>query len=102
MSLWAIPLVPTIPGADLALAASYTFDKEAIDRRGELRLQAKVSQTISGWKRWALKPADLFFTKDGAGRNYRSGSTARASSRTSGGSGRNSGHMCSRLGETNS
>jgi hypothetical protein len=57
----------TIPGADLALAGSYTFDKEAIDFRGRLRLEAKVSQTMTGWKRWALKPADPFFAKDGAG-----------------------------------
>ena len=56
-----------IPGADLALSGNYTFDKEAIDFRGKLRLQAKMSQTMSGWKRWALKPADPFFAKDGAG-----------------------------------
>jgi len=56
-----------IPGADLALAGSYTFDKEVVDFRGKLRLHAKVSQTMTGWKRWALKPADPFFAKDGAG-----------------------------------
>jgi hypothetical protein len=60
-----------IPGADLALAGTYTFDKEAIDFRGKLRLQAKVSQTMSGWKRWALKPVDPFFSKDGAGTQLR-------------------------------
>ena len=57
----------TIPGADVALAGSYAFDKEAVDFRGKLRLQATVSQTMTGWKRWALKPADPFFAKDGAG-----------------------------------
>lgn len=56
-----------VPGADLALAGNYTFDKEAIDFRGLLRLQAKISQTMTGWKRWALKPVDPFFAKDGAG-----------------------------------
>ena len=56
-----------IPGADLALAGNYTFEKEAIDFHGQLRLQAKVSQTMTGWKRWALKPVDPFFAKDGAG-----------------------------------
>lgn len=61
----------TIPGAEMALAGSYTFDKEAIDFRGKLRLQAKVSQTMTGWKRWALKPADPFFAKDGAGTQLR-------------------------------
>jgi hypothetical protein len=57
----------TIPGADVALVGSYAFDKEAVDFRGKLRLQATVSQTMTGWKRWALKPADPFFAKDGAG-----------------------------------
>ncbi len=56
-----------IPGADVALVGSYTLDKEAVDFRGRLRLQAKVSQTMTGWKRWALKPADPFFAKNGAG-----------------------------------
>jgi hypothetical protein len=57
----------TIPGADVALVGRYTLDQEAVDFRGRLRLQAKVSQTMTGWKRWALKPADSFFAKDGAG-----------------------------------
>ncbi len=61
----------TIPGVEVALAGSYTFDKEAIDFRGKLRLQAKISQTMTGWKRWALKPADPFFAKDGAGTQLR-------------------------------
>ena len=30
-------------------------------------MRAKVSQTVTGWKRWALKPADPFFSKNGAG-----------------------------------
>jgi hypothetical protein len=57
----------TIPGADVALIGSYTFDKEVVDFRGKLRLQAKLSETQTGWKRWALKPVDPFFAKDGAG-----------------------------------
>jgi hypothetical protein len=40
----------TIPGADVALVGSYTFDKEAIDFHGRLRLEAKISQTQTGWK----------------------------------------------------
>jgi hypothetical protein len=32
-----------------------------------VRLQAKVSQTMTGWKRIALKPVDPFFSKDGSG-----------------------------------
>jgi hypothetical protein len=30
-------------------------------------LKAKVSQTMTGWKRIALKPVDPFFAKNGAG-----------------------------------
>jgi len=30
-------------------------------------LQAKVSQTMTGWKHWLLKPVDPFFAKNGAG-----------------------------------
>ncbi len=56
-----------IPGADLDLAGKYTFADEQIDFRGALRLQAKLSQTQTGWKRWALKPVDRFFAKNGAG-----------------------------------
>ncbi len=56
-----------IPGADLDLDGKYTFAQEAIDFRGKLRLDAKVSQTQTGWKRWALKPVDRFFAKEGAG-----------------------------------
>ena len=56
-----------IPGADMALAGSYTFASEAIDLHGKLRLEARVSQTMTGWKRWVLKPIDPFFAKDGAG-----------------------------------
>jgi len=56
-----------IPGADFDLTGRYRFAEEAIDFRGVLRLDAKISQTQTGWKRWVLKPADRFFAKDGAG-----------------------------------
>ena len=56
-----------VPGADIALTGHYGVQSEQLDFRGTARLQAKVSQTMTGWKRWALKPADPFFSKDGAG-----------------------------------
>lgn len=56
-----------IPGADLKLEGSYNLDDEVLDFHGDLRLQAKLSQTQTGWKRWALKPVDPFFAKNGAG-----------------------------------
>lgn len=56
-----------VPGALVQLAGNYLFETEAIDFHGQLRLQAKLSQTQSGWKRIMLKPVDPFFSKDGAG-----------------------------------
>jgi hypothetical protein len=56
-----------VPGADVDLAGNVNLDQDQIDLRGALRLRAKVSQTMTGWKRWALKPIDPFFSKKGAG-----------------------------------
>jgi hypothetical protein len=56
-----------VPGAGIDLAGSYNLDSEALDFHGDMRLEAKVSQTMTGWKRWALKPIDPFFSKQGAG-----------------------------------
>jgi hypothetical protein len=57
----------SVPGAGVDLAGSYDLDKDEIDFHGALKLEAKVSQTQSGWKRWVLKPVDPFFSKNGAG-----------------------------------
>jgi hypothetical protein len=43
------------------------LDHDTLDLFGALRLRAKVSQTMTGWKRWVLKPVDPFFAKKGAG-----------------------------------
>lgn len=56
-----------VTGADVDLAGSYNLDQDVLDFHGALKLGAKVSQTMSGWKRWALKPVDPFFSKKGAG-----------------------------------
>ena len=56
-----------VPGADVDLTGSYDMDHDAIDFHGTLKLRAKVSETQTGWKRWALKPVDPFFAKNGAG-----------------------------------
>jgi hypothetical protein len=57
----------TVPGSVVELVGKYLFETEQIDFHGKLRLQARVSQTMTGWKRWLLKPVDPFFAKDGAG-----------------------------------
>ena len=49
------------------LAGSYNMDADELDFKGSLRLKARVSQTMTGWKRWLLKPVDPFFAKNGAG-----------------------------------
>lgn len=54
-------------GAAVHLKGSYGLDSEQIDLHGVARLRAKLSQTVTGWKRIVLKPADPFFSKAGAG-----------------------------------
>jgi hypothetical protein len=56
-----------VPGAGVDLAGDYNLDNDVLDFHGALKLDAKVSQTMSGWKRWVLKPIDPFFSKEGAG-----------------------------------
>src|SRR5579884_1701268 len=56
-----------VPGADVDVAGDYDMDAGTVDMHGALKLEAKVSQTVTGWKRWALKPVDPFFSKNGAG-----------------------------------
>ena len=56
-----------VPGANIDLAGFYNLDTDVVDFHGALKLDAKVSQTMSGWKRWALKPVDPLFAKNGVG-----------------------------------
>ncbi len=56
-----------VPGADLDLAGDYNLDSDALDFGGALKLQATVSQMVTGWKRLVLTPLDRLFEKDGAG-----------------------------------
>jgi len=56
-----------VPGADLHLDGAYNLNSDDLDFKGALRLRAKISQTMTGWKHWLLKPVDPFFSKNGAG-----------------------------------
>jgi hypothetical protein len=56
-----------VPGSGVDLAGTYDVGRDALDLHGTLKLDAKVSQTMTGWKRWVLKPVDPFFSKHGAG-----------------------------------
>jgi hypothetical protein len=57
----------SIPGAEVRLVGNYNLPGETLDFRGNLRMQAKLSQTVTGKKSFFLKLADPFFKKDGAG-----------------------------------
>jgi hypothetical protein len=57
----------SIPGAEVRLAGNYNLPDEALDFRGNLRMRAKLSQTVTGKKSFFLKLADPFFKKDGVG-----------------------------------
>jgi hypothetical protein len=56
-----------VPGAGVALAGNYNLSDQNLDFHGTLKLQAKVSEMVTGWKSWALKPIDPIFAKNGAG-----------------------------------
>src|SRR5664279_5485317 len=56
-----------VDGADVDLDGSYDLNADVLDFHGALKLEAKVSQTVTGWKHWLLKPVDPFLSKNGAG-----------------------------------
>jgi hypothetical protein len=56
-----------IPGADVQLGGTYALDNEIMNFRGQVRLQAKLSQTTTGVKSVLLKLADPLFSKKGNG-----------------------------------
>jgi hypothetical protein len=60
-------LVYTVPGATINLKGTYGLDGGALDFTGTARVQATVSQMVGGWVGALLKPANRFFSKDGAG-----------------------------------
>jgi len=55
-----------VTGAKVDLAGTYGLRDERLDFHGTLRLQAKLSQTMTGVKSFLLKPFDPFFRKNGA------------------------------------
>ena len=56
-----------VPGASVALTGTYDLAGDQVSFHGALALDAKLSQTQTGLKRWLLKPVDPFFSKHGAG-----------------------------------
>lgn len=51
----------SVEGADVALNGTYNLDNGQLDFRGWLQMNAKLSQTMTGWKSVVLKPFDHFF-----------------------------------------
>ena len=56
-----------IPGASVRLAGTYTLRSELLDFTGMLLMDAKISETQSGFKRLMLKAVDPLFNKRGGG-----------------------------------
>ena len=56
-----------VPGTEVNLAGQYSLDNNQFDFHGKARMEAKLSQMVTGWKSILLKPVDPFFRKDGAG-----------------------------------
>jgi hypothetical protein len=56
-----------VPGAFVEMSGDYNMSRESLDFHGSLALVAKLSEMVTGWKRWVLKPVDPFFEKNGAG-----------------------------------
>ena len=57
----------SVPGAAVELAGTYDVRGQKIDMQGHLRMQAKLSQMVTGTKSFFLKAVDPFFSKNGAG-----------------------------------
>jgi hypothetical protein len=56
-----------VTGADINLNGTYNLDTEGLDFHGQLKLQAKLSQTTTGMKSFFLKAVDPFFKGKDAG-----------------------------------
>lgn len=56
-----------IPGALVQLAGRYELEKEQVDFKGTLFMDAKISETQTGIKRVLLKVVDPLFRRDGGG-----------------------------------
>jgi uncharacterized protein involved in outer membrane biogenesis len=57
----------SLPGAAVQLAGSYEIHSQKVDMQGHLKMDAKLSQTMTGAKSFFLKAIDPLFSKNGAG-----------------------------------
>jgi hypothetical protein len=56
-----------VPGVSVALTGTYGLAGETMDFHGTAKLEAKLSQTTTGFKSFLLKAVDPFFRKKDAG-----------------------------------
>jgi hypothetical protein len=56
-----------VRGADIQMAGTYRLVPGTVDFAGTARLDAHVSEMVTGWKRLPLKIFDPLFSHDGAG-----------------------------------
>lgn len=54
-----------VPGAAVELTGQYALQRETLAFTGNLYMDAKVSQTMTGWKSLLLKVVDPLFRRDG-------------------------------------
>jgi hypothetical protein len=57
----------SVKGALVKLDGTHSLRSKAVDLNGVVLLDATVSQTMTGYKSWLLKPFDGLFKKNGAG-----------------------------------
>lgn len=56
-----------VPGTHADVTGQYSLNGDIFDFHGTAKLDAKLSQVMTGWKSVLLKPVDPFFSKHGAG-----------------------------------
>jgi hypothetical protein len=56
-----------VPGTHAGMTGKYSLNGDTFDFHGRIRLDAKLSQMMTGWRSILLKPVDPFFSKHGAG-----------------------------------
>ena len=56
-----------VPGVRVQMTGAYSILQQELDFKGDVRLQATVSQTQKGFKHWVTVPFDPLFKKKGAG-----------------------------------
>jgi len=56
-----------VPGVQVQMSGTYSVHDQKLDFTGDVRLQATLSHTQKGIKRWVTIPFDPLFKKNGAG-----------------------------------